>query len=269
MTQENQVEQPAGEPEVKQEVQETREFTVIEQKALEQGWVPKDEFEGDETTFIDAPEFVRRGELFSKIEHQSKELKEVRKALESFKQHHTRVKEVEYERALKALQQAKRKAMVEGEHEQFFALEEREEEVKAEKAAFETEAKQPIVQEQETPVEFTNWVEKNSWYSKDRAMRAVADTLGIDLAKQGMKPADVLKEVEQLVRKEFPHKFRNEKASRPSAVEAPSRSGTTKSADSGYKLDETEHRIGMSFVRQGLYKNIGEYAAELKKIKER
>ena len=45
--------------------------------------------------FIDAPEFVRRGELFTKIEKQSKELKAVREALKALGEHHSKVKEME------------------------------------------------------------------------------------------------------------------------------------------------------------------------------
>ena len=79
-----------------QEQTQEKQFSAIEQKALDQGWRPKEEFDGDPDAFIDAPEFVRRGELFSKIEHQSKELKAVKAALDALKTHHSRVKEVEY-----------------------------------------------------------------------------------------------------------------------------------------------------------------------------
>lgn len=113
-----------------EQVPQERQLSAIEQKAIEQGWRPKEEFDGDESEFIDAPEFVRRGELFTKIEHQSKELKQVRQALEALKTHHNRVKETEYARALKELEAARKQALVEGEHDRFFALEEKIDEIK-------------------------------------------------------------------------------------------------------------------------------------------
>ena len=107
-----------------------KQYSAIEQRAMEQGWRPKEEFQGDPEAFIDAPEFVRRGELFSKIEVTTRELKQVRQALDALKDHHSKVKETEYKRALASLEAARKQALVEGEHERFFALEEKIEEIK-------------------------------------------------------------------------------------------------------------------------------------------
>ena len=54
------------------------ELSPIEQKALEMGWRPKEEFEGEEADFIDATEFVRRKPLFEKIDTVGKELRETK-----------------------------------------------------------------------------------------------------------------------------------------------------------------------------------------------
>ena len=37
-----------------------KELSAIEQRAIEMGWRPQEEFNGDEEDFIDAKEFVRR-----------------------------------------------------------------------------------------------------------------------------------------------------------------------------------------------------------------
>ena len=212
-------------PEVKPEATPEREFSSIEIKAIEQGWIPKEEFDGDESEFIDAPEFVRRGELFGKIEKQSKELKAVRQALEALSAHHSKVKEMEYERALKTLKDARRQATVEGDHERALALEDKIDEVKAEKEQLSREAAATAVQEPEgyTP-EFQSWVSRNEWYETNKVMRATADTLGKQLYNEGHSPAEVLKLVEQEIRKEFAHKFSSPASKRPMAVEATTRS---------------------------------------------
>lgn len=74
---------------------EQPQYAPIQLEAIEQGWIPREEFDGDPDKFIDAAEFVRRGELFKKIESQSREVKQLRQALEAFKQHHSKVKEAE------------------------------------------------------------------------------------------------------------------------------------------------------------------------------
>ena len=111
-----------------------------EAKALEMGWRPKEEWDGDEADFIDAKEFVRRQPLFEKIEHQSKAIKQLTQAFEALKTHHTKVKESEYERALKSLKEARKDALREGETERALAYEEKIEEVEQQKADFDQEA---------------------------------------------------------------------------------------------------------------------------------
>ena len=243
--------------------QETPQLSAIEQKAVEQGWRPKEEFSGDPEAFIDAAEFVRRGELFSKIEHQSKELKQVRAALEALKQHNSKIKEIEYNRALKTLDEARKQALVEGETERFFALEEKIEEVKAEKAEYDTNLNTVNTDVPEAPEEFTNWVNQNSWYEKDKAMRAYADRLGTELAQEGYRPAQVLQMVEKEIKKEFAHKFQNQKTARPQAVEGSARTGTRTES---FALSEDERSIMRKFVQSGVMTE-KEYIAQLKQIK--
>jgi len=239
------------------------QLSATEQKAMEQGWRPKEEFSGDPDAFIDAAEFVRRGELFTKIEHQSKELKQVRQALDALKEHHSKVKETEYKNALKALDNARKRALTDGETDRFFALEERIEEVKAEKQAFDEDL--AVVSPREEPInqEFTAWTKQNSWYESNKAMRAYADKIGIELHQEGHDPKQVLKLVEQEVKKEFAHKFQNQKSLRPMAVEPSGRSGGK--ADS-FSLSPEERDIMRKFVRSGVMTE-AEYISELKKVK--
>ena len=72
----------------------------VELRAMEMGWRPKEEYNGDEENFIDAKEFVRRKPLFDKIEHQGKQIKAVTKALEALKTHYTRVEEAAVQKAI-------------------------------------------------------------------------------------------------------------------------------------------------------------------------
>ena len=72
---------PEGEDTVVQETHDEPELSPVEQKALEMGWRPKEEWTGEEGDFISAETFVARKPLFDRIEHQNKELKQVKQYL--------------------------------------------------------------------------------------------------------------------------------------------------------------------------------------------
>lgn len=251
--------------------QETQQETKPEvkadpyvEKAMEMGWRPKEEWDGPEEDFIDAKEFVRRQPLFEKIEHQHKAIKELQKAFDAFKIHHTRVKEAEYQRALKSLKEARKEALREGETERALAYEEKIEDIEQQKAEFEQDASQvPTPQEPTAHPEFVAWKTRNRWYERDEDMRDFADTYGITLAKKGKTPSEVLELVEKQVRKTFPEKFTNPNRDKPSAVEAPTRSGTT---NDGFTMTDDERSIMKKIVRAGGITE-AEYIKELRRVK--
>jgi nicotinamidase-related amidase len=252
-------------PEVAPDQPEEVQLSPIQVKAIEQGWKPKDQFEGDEGEFIDAPEFVRRGELFGKIEHQSRELKAVKQALDALKLHNSKIEQSAYDRALKALKDERKNAILEGETSRAFELEDQIEDVQKERERVAREAHVPAVQEVDPA--FTRWVEANPWYTKDVAMQAVADRVGIELARRNVPQNEVLRKVEEEVRAAFPHKFANPKRERASAVEPSSRGGTSV-AKTDVALDEDERRIMRKIVATGVMTE-AEYKSQLKKVKDR
>jgi len=89
----------------------TPTLTAAEEKAMEQGWVPQDQWEGDPEQWRPAKEFLDRGELFKKIEDQNRTIKEFKRALDDLKGHHSKTREVEYARALEALKMQKQSAI--------------------------------------------------------------------------------------------------------------------------------------------------------------
>jgi len=242
--------------------EQVQELSPVETQAIESGWVPKEEFQGEEHKWVPADEFLRRGELFRKIESQSKELKDVKKALVEMKNLHSKVKEVEYQRALDSLKAQKKTALEEGDADAVIAAEERIDLVKEEQRKLAQEPQQDTSGE-ENPV-FVDWKEKNNWYVTNRPMQAFADALGQDLAKSGLSPAQVLKRVEEEVRKEFPTKFRNANQSRSSSVEG-SAKGNASSGNS-FQLSPEERKIMHTFVRTGVMTEDA-YVKELKRVK--
>jgi hypothetical protein len=238
------------------------QLSAAEQQAMEQGWVPQDEWEGDPEQWRPAKEFLDRGELFKKIEDQNRTIKEFKRALDDLKGHHAKTRETEYARAIQALKAQKIAALEEGDAAAVVKLDDQIDLVKDEQSKLKQAANEPQ-QDQPNP-EFTNWVDKNKWYETSQPMRAYADALGRDLAYKGLTPSEVLREVEKQVREEFPQKFRNANRDKPGAVEG----STNKGGKSGGEitLSDDERRVMQRFVRTGVMTE-KEYMAELKRIK--
>ena len=217
--------------------------------------------------FIDAKEFVRRQPLFEKIEHQSKSIKALKDAFEAFKQHHSKVKEAEYNRALATLKAEKRRALSEGETERALVIEDKMEEIQGQKEQFEQEAASVQVDEPATArPEFVRWTQENRWYNTKRAMTAFADRLGIELRNQGLSPAEILSEVSREVRKEFPHEFKNPARERAGSVEGGSR--VQSNVEPEFRMSEEERKIMNKMIAVGgITKE--QYIAELKRMNER
>ena len=236
-------------------------LTPVEEQALDSGWVPKDQYKGEEHKWVDAGEFLRRGELFKKIEDQSKQLKDVRNALNEMKKLHSQVREVEYKRALTALREQKKQALLDGDADAVIDVDERIDLVKDEQAQLRSE---PAVPEPANHPEFEAWVSQNNWYQSSAPMRAFADALGKDLAGAGNSPPEVLRKVAAEVRKEFPHKFSNPNRDKPGAVETGRNTGAT--SGSKFVMSDEERRAMNTFVRTGVMTE-KEYIDELKKVR--
>jgi hypothetical protein len=241
--------------------------SAVEQKALDMGWRPKSEFEGDEEDFIDATEFVRRKPLFEKIDNVGKELRETKKALKALQAHHEKVKEAEFQHALKSLRAEKKEALEAGDADRLIEIDDQ----IADAKAAEVLARNQSVREAAAPhPNFVQWASRNPWYKTNAELTVVADQIGTAYAASNpdTSPDDVLLYVEKRVRKLYPENFTNPNKSRPSAVEGGTSTPSKKPADdsSNYPLTEDERRVMMTFVRQGVMTK-EQYIEDLKKVK--
>lgn len=276
MSEENTQEAVVDETQVEGEVSEVKAEEIpagpsaVEIKAIEMGWRPKEEFEGDEGDFIDAQEFVRRKPLFEKIDHVGRELKETRKALKALQDHHQKVKEAEYQNALKQLKAEKKAALEEGDADRLIEIDDRIANAKAEEVAQRVQQTQAASQPHPN---FVSWVEKNQWYRENAELKSVADQIGTGYASSNPEahPDDVLKYVEGRIKKLYPENFKNPNKERPSAVEGGTSTPASKKSDiddlNNYPLSEDERRVMMTFVRQGIMTK-EQYIKDLKMVKE-
>ena len=236
-----------------------------ETEAREQGWRPKEEYEGDPNKWRPAKEFVERGELFGKIDTLGKELKETKKAMKMMQEHHAKVKETEYKRAVEELKALQKKHLEEGNSDGYLETTELLTDLKAEQKAREViGAQQP--QQQGVDPRFTQWVDSNKWYSKDAEMRQYADVVGMGYAQTNpnLDPEDVLRYVTAQVRARFKDKFENPNRNKPSAVEGGA-SNTPAKSDK-FELTEDERRVMNTFVRTNMMTK-EEYIAEVKRMR--
>ena len=262
MSEDKQVENQEVPVEEKQEESKQPEFSDIELKAMDMGWRPKEDWDGEEDEFIDAKEYVRRKPLFDKIEHQSKELKEIRRALRDLQGHHAKVAEVSYKKAYEDLKDQYKKALTDGDADKVTELTEQMADMKAEQRV---RAATPPPNNPHP--EFIQWVEKNTWYGQDSDMRVTADQIGLAYAQNhpDLPPQEVLKYVEQRIRKVFPEKFSNPNRSKPALVDGGSRSKPSPKSDD-FDLSEEEQKVMHTFVRQGIMTE-KQYKDELKKVR--
>jgi hypothetical protein len=241
------------------------QLTEIELRAQEAGWVPKEEYlkrpDAEEHKWVEAGEFLRRGELFKKIEDQNKQLKDVKNALAELKKLHGQVKEVEYKRALETLREQKKAALVDGDADAVIAVDDKIAAVREQMLEEKKAPAQDVNDGSEHP-QFVAWKDRNNWYNTSEPMRAYADTLGVRLARSGMSQEEVLRQVEIEVKKEFPHKFQNPNQRRAGTVEAGDNRSTPTSK---FQLTAEERKTMNTFVRTGVMTE-KEYIEKLKEV---
>ena len=256
---------PVAEPQVAEQTQQPEvQSDPYEDQAREQGWRPKEEWEGDPSKWRPAKDFVERGELFGKIDSMGKELKETRKALKMLQEHHAKVRETEYNNALKELKALQKKHLEEGNSDGYLETTELLTDLKAEQKAREVVEKQ-VPQQQQPDPRFIAWAQENNWYQKDQEMRDFADAVGLGYAQKnpGIDPEDVLKYVTAQVKTRFKEKFVNPNRSKPSSVEGASAPAATKGT---FELSDEERKVMNTFVRTGVMSK-EEFIAEVKKMR--
>jgi len=251
--------------ETQQETGDTTQVSHYEQEAREMGWRPKDEWDGDPEKWRDSKEFVERGELYGKIDTMGKELKETRKALKMLQEHHTKVKETEYKRAVEELKALQKKHLESGDSDGYIETTELLTDLRAEQKAREVVAEtQP---KNQIDPRFVDWAQSNSWYEKNQDMRDYADIIGQGYASKnpGIDPELVLKYVTREVKSKFKDSFQNPNRERSAAVEGETPRGVAKGKTS-FELTEDERKVMNTFVRQGILTK-EEYIEQVKQLR--
>lgn len=211
----------------------------IESKALRMGWTPKDQFRGDPKKYVEAAEYIERGEHLMpllqannrKLETANKklasEVADMRQTMERFAEHHTKTEARAYERALSDL---KGQATAAAELGDAAAVNR----ITGEIATLAADAAKPSAPTKPAPTDDAlteaqdEFIEANPWFNTDRVMKAAAIEIAEEIKAQFPDPKKQLAEVAKRIRTEFPHKFANSRRTEAGAVEgAPARGSRT------------------------------------------
>jgi hypothetical protein len=199
-----------------------------EERAREQGWVPKDEWHGDKASWRPADVFIDRGELLGKIKSQSAELRELKSMVGYVTEQNRKLYEAGYEKAIADLEAQRDAAAEAGESK---TVREIDKAIRSHEQALE-QAKQPVRPSTNTATiaaeeRFDTWKRKNGWYENDEVMQDWANGAAVKY-KTKVNPnasdSDIYGYLSEEVKLKFPDKFKQR-------VGAPSPDG--KSARSG------------------------------------
>ena len=247
-----------------------------EAAARRKGWLPKSEYQGDPDKWVDAATFIDRGNKFNKnlqreVEALKQKLADFEGTKAAFRKFHEETlakKDAELQAAINALRVQRSQATQDGDHETAIALEDRIDELKAERKAFSAvEAVQPPPADPTTPanpaglhVEVLNeWIDDgNTWFREDTKLQAYAVSVGEDLIRSGekLRGRKFLDKVAEIVAEDFPRKFKQRSITTPaSPVSSSTPSRSTPSAGTRPRteadLPPEDLKLMRQFIKEG------------------
>lgn len=263
------------------EAEEQQSGGNAEAEAREMGWRPKEDFKGDPDRWVDAAEFIRRGNEFlpivrSKLERSEARVQELETKFEreisGLKKMSARALEQQRKQLTDRFEEEKRKAVELGDTEAYDkankaqqdALKDLTKEAKeaAEEDGDELGDKSGLSKRDKATLD--GWLAENTWFKSSRLLTAAADDHwdALDRESPGMAFAEKLEEVKRRVAEDFPDKFGKKAAPKPSAVEGSSRVGSNGTGASLFSRLPAEAKAQADeFIKQhGLFLEKGETA---------
>lgn len=255
--------------------QQTEVNNEVIKEAEGQGWVPKERFRGDEKDWVDAETFVKRGReilpilrknnesLVKELNLTKNQLAEFRQTAEEFKKYQKENYErkvKEYEQQIVNLKAARAQAISDGDGQKVNALDDYIDKIKDErdeaKEASKVEAKTSIDPPSSIDPTLQSWLDRNSWFGKDKRLTAQTNALGEVLREEfpNLSGEAFLEKLDEALEEQFPDKVGSKKRKNESVVESGSgrggrRSTGTKSYDN---LPDDAKKACDKFVKQGL-----------------
>ena len=250
----------------------------VQHEAESQGWVPKERFRGNESDWVDADTFVKRGReilpilrknnenLIKDLQATKDQLKEFREAAEEFKKFQRESyerKAQEYESRIQEIKESRAQAISDGDGQKVNALDDAldqaKENFKEAKQAVKdvVSAKEPEPTPEAIDPGLQVWLDRNSWFGQDKRLTGIVNGIGESLRLEFplLKGQAFLDKLDEVLAEEFPNKFGGKKQSPSSRVESGSgragRSGSS-NAQSYDNLPPEAKAACDRFVKQKL-----------------
>lgn len=248
------------------DVSQERQYSDDEVKAMDHGWVPKDEWKGNPDEWVPAKVFNLKGELFGRIAKDKAIIAELRQAVDALVDHNKKIDEVAYKRALADLKRDKQAALEEGDTRAVMEIDDKIEEVREEAARVKEEFEQKVAAKA-APVNptFEAWHANNQWYLQDRVATEYANEIAQQMfqaanaAGRQVEADKLYNEVTRKVRQKFPEKFETRSPSRMKAdpVAGNDEVVSEKPATSGGALKESDLTEDQRRIMNNIIKSSG------------
>lgn len=198
------------------------DYTEVEQEAMLRGWKPEG-VEGKPN--LSAEEFMGRQPFYEEIHSLKRETRKLKDGIQSLMKERELIRNKAREDTIKELQQQKIEAMDEQNHQRVIEIDDQ---IAAERNAAAADERDNA--SEATNTEFTEWLEDNSWYNSDDAMKAYADKIGAGIAhtNPNMSRSDIYEEVTKEVKAHFPAKFAGSRRGQGTSVEGAGKGRSSK-----------------------------------------
>lgn len=241
----------------------------VTEKALKMGWKPGGK--------KDAQRFVEDQSFFDKIDSKNKKIDELADTVRSLVEHNTKLEKATYEKAMRDLQAAKNEAVSQADIQRYQAIEK--EQIQVQKQIYEAEqhaeAIKPKVEQTPITEELLSFKSRNEdWFNyntpENKDMVEDADYIDKRIAKQAQRAGKSLTQkehlelVEEAIKKQYPHRFKNEKRDTGSMVETSTTSRESNKSDLSSKLTKQQREIVRQARRVGSKMTEESYAKQLK-----
>lgn len=214
---------------------ETEQYVA---EATKGGWSPKENWKGDPDKWVDAKEFVERGEKFAghmkkerddlkeKVEGLEKTLNEQKETFAEFQKFNTENRQREianiekaHKKEIAELKAEKKQALKDGDADLVVELDDKIDELKDEHKK-EVEEKKTVVKEKNPASDavFNKWLKENAWYNDDEDLNAYANGYGQKIEGKFVGK-EFLDKIAERVKEKFPDKFENKNREKGSGVE--------------------------------------------------
>lgn len=247
------------------------EPSATEATAREQGWTPREQFRGDPSDWIDADEYVKRGDprylrkQLGQTERQLRKLEQQRATDQTaFEQRLTKMEtlnKVQRRKMYAEIESARRAAVEVGDTAEYDRQNQMEAQLyEAEQEAGKATAKDEPAKASTPHPDVEKWVSENPWFTKSKVLNRAAEGIHEQLMEDepGLTIAENLAKTRAEVIRRFPEKFTKAKpavnGNGRSSVESGQRAASAPKGKGFMDIPAEERKIIEGHVEEGLYK---------------